>query len=125
MDISGAAAAIDRMIDTFHISVLTRRRIWLAFTVAILADAVQLLLGPFGLPFADGVIDVIALVFTSYLIGFHVLLLPTFVAELMPIVDLLPTWTACVAVVISLRRKQQPASPPPPRAPTPPGVIDI
>jgi hypothetical protein len=46
--------------------------------------------------------DLLAL---SRVIGFHPLLLPTFVLELIPVADLLPTWTGCVAVVIALRRR--------------------
>ena len=41
---------------------------------------------------------------------FHPLLLPTFVVELLPVIDLLPTWTGCVALVVSRRKKQQAVS---------------
>jgi hypothetical protein len=37
----------------------------------------------------------------SRIIGFHRLLLPTFIIELLPVADLLPTWTGCVAPVIA------------------------
>ena len=59
---------------------------------------------------------------TWRLIGFHPLLLPTFVLEVLPIADLVPVWTACVAIVVALRRKQQ-HTPPPPPMPGP--VIDV
>ena len=58
---------------------------------------------------------------TWRLIGFHPLLLPTFALEFLPVVDMLPTWTACVALVVSLRRKQQAAQAPPSEGP----VIDV
>lgn len=106
--------------------VLTRRRIWLAFTVAIAADGLQLLLGPLGWAFFDEITDIVAMILTSLLIGFHLLLLPTFVIKLIPVVDMLPTWTGCVAVVVALRRKQQRTHPaPPPVSSPPPDVIDI
>lgn len=96
--------------------VLTRRRIWLACTMAIVADAVQLLLGFAGWAGPDEAIDVVAMICLSAIIGFHPLFLPTFVAEFIPGVDMLPTWTGCTLFVIGLRRKQQS---PPPVKPTP------
>jgi hypothetical protein len=39
----------------------------------------------------------------SRLIGFHPLLLPTFVLEFVPLTDMLPTWTGCVALVMVWR----------------------
>jgi hypothetical protein len=85
---------------------LTRWRMGLALAVALTADGLQLLLGPIGWAFSDEVIDVVAMALTSGLIGFHVLLLPTFVLELIPVVGMLPTWTACVIAVIALRKRQ-------------------
>jgi hypothetical protein len=91
---------------------LTRVRIILALAVAVVADGLQFLLGPFGWPFTDQVIDVIAMMLTSWVIGFHWLLLPTFVVEFIPILDDLPTWTACVIAVIALRKREQRTLPP-------------
>jgi|SRR2546430_1668433 len=93
----------------FQVPVLTRNRVRLAYTVAITADALQFLLLPLSWTFVEQVIDVVAMIFTWRLIGFHPLLLPTFVVEFLPVVDILPTWTACVALVVSLRKKQQTA----------------
>jgi hypothetical protein len=46
------------------------------------------------------------------LLGFHPLLLPTFVLKFLPVADLLPTWTGCVALVVAIRKRQQtPTSP--------------
>lgn len=100
--------------------VLTPSRIKVAYAVAIAADVVQFILGPIGWVAADPVVDVATMIATSWLLGFHPLLLPTFVLELVPVADLLPSWTGCVALVVALRRKQH--------APPPPGsgqVIDI
>jgi len=47
------------------------------------------------------------MVLTSWLIGFHWLLLPTFVLELVPVLEDLPTWTACTIAVIALRKRGQ------------------
>jgi hypothetical protein len=112
------------MPNLFYVPILTRRRIWAAFLVAIVADAMQMLLGPLGWLFLDQGLDVIAMILTIALVGFHPLLLPTFLLELVPVVDMLPTWTASVALVVVLRHKQTLA-----REntvmPPPPGVIDI
>ena len=45
------------------------------------------------------------------MIGFHWLLLPTFVLELVPVLEDLPTWTACVIAVIALRKREQKTPP--------------
>ena len=105
-----------------HAPVLTRQRIWTAYAVALAVDAVQFALGPIGWAFADEILDVAAMLLTWRLIGFHPLLLPTFVLEVVPVADLVPAWTVCVAIVIALRRKQQ-STPPAPSMPGP--VIDV
>jgi hypothetical protein len=88
--------------------VLTRSRIKAAYAVAIATDLLQFGLGPFGWIFADEILDVIALIVTTRLLGFHPLLLPTFILELVPIIDVLPTWTGCVALVVAMRKKPSP-----------------
>lgn len=98
----------------------------LALAVAIVADGLQFFLGPLGWVGLDQAIDAVAMVFTIGLIGFHVLLLPTFVVELVPVLDSLPTWTACVAAVIALRKREQhSASSPPIIKPTDKPTIDV
>jgi hypothetical protein len=94
----------------FRAPKLTRTRIAFALAVAVIADSLQFIFGP--LPFIDQAIDLIAFVLTARAIGFHLLLLPTFVVKFIPVVDMLPTWTACVIFVIALRKREQ-ASPPP------------
>lgn len=97
-------------------------RVRLAYIVAIATDILQLILGPLGWTFTDEMLDVAAAIVISRLIGFHVLFLPTFVLEFLPVADLLPTWTGCVALVMAIRRRQRIPPPPPP----PPGpVIDV
>jgi hypothetical protein len=91
---------------------LTRRRMLLAFTIAVCADGLQLLLGPLGWAFIDQAIDCVAMILISWVIGFHLLLLPTFVIELVPVLEDLPTWTACTASVIALRKREPRPLPP-------------
>ena len=109
------------MLSWLNPPMLTRTRVTLAYVCAIAVDAVQFFLGPFGLTLVDEVLDVAAAVVMTHLIGFHPLLLPTIVLEFIPIADLLPTWTACVAIVVALRRREQAAMPPPGPGP----VIDV
>jgi hypothetical protein len=85
---------------------LTQNRIRLAYAVAIATDLLQFALGPVGWMLADEILDVAAAAVEWKLLGFHPLLLPTFVLEAIPVADLLPTWTGCVALVIAMRRKQ-------------------
>jgi hypothetical protein len=103
-------------------SVLTKRQVRLAYAVGVTADVMQLALGPLGWAGTDETIDIAAMIMISRLIGFHYLLLPAFVLEFLPMADLLPTWTACVALVVLLRRRQEAAAHPPP-GPGP--VIDV
>ena len=99
---------------------LTRSRIILALAVAVAADGLQILLLPFAWTLVESAIDVVAMIVTVRILGFHPLLLPTFLIELFPLVDMLPTWTGCVTAVIALR-KREPSTAPPPGPPT----IDI
>jgi len=93
---------------------LTRSRVRLAYGVAIATDLTQLLLGPIGWAFADEMLDVAAMIIITQLIGFHMLLLPTFVLEFLPVSDLLPTWTGCVALALAAKRRQTAHEPLPP-----------
>jgi len=93
---------------------LTPNRVRLAYGIAVATDVLQFALGPFGWTGADEVLDVAAMLLTMKLLGFHPLLLPTFALEIIPLVDMLPTWTACVALVVGLRKRQQRLEPPPP-----------
>ncbi len=86
---------------------VTPSRVRWAYAVAIATDVIQFVLGPFGWMAADEVLDVAAMIAISRLIGFHVVLLPTFAIELLPLTDMLPTWTGAVALVVALRRRRQ------------------
>ena len=103
----------DRLNRMFRAPKLTRTRIILALAVAVFADGLQLLLGALGWVFVDQTIDCVAMALTSWAIGFHWLLLPAFVTELIPVLDELPTWTACTIAVIAFRRREQRQSPQP------------
>ena len=109
--------------------VLTRRRMWLAYAVAVVADTIQLggsFLGPPGWMLDNGV-DVVAMVLQTLILGFHPLLLPTFILKAVPMLDALPTWTGCTFVVVALRRRQQNPAPvaPQPAREVPQDVIDV
>ena len=86
---------------------MTCLRMGLALAVAVIADGLQLCTGFVGWAGFDEVIDVVAMIMVTWLIGFHILLLPTFMVEMVPVVDELPTWTACVVAVCVLRRREQ------------------
>ena len=95
------------MLKLFRAPKITRGRIWSAFAIAILTDGLQLMLGPLGWTFFDEIMDVIAMALISLLLGFHWLLLPTFLIEVIPVADFLPTWTGCVGLLVSLRKRAQ------------------
>jgi hypothetical protein len=103
--------ARDKLSQLFRAPKLTRTRIAFALAVAVIADSLQFIFGP--LPFIDQAIDLIAFVLTARAIGFHLLLLPTFVVKFIPVLDMLPTWTACVIYVGAMRKREQNVSPPP------------
>jgi hypothetical protein len=121
--------ATERIARWFVVPGLTKKRIWFAFAVAVFTDAAQLLLGPLGWAFIDEALDVVAMILTSASIGFHMLLLPTFVIELVPLADMLPTWTGCTAAVVMLKKRAQSQPPPLPMKmanvtePPPPGNL--
>jgi hypothetical protein len=107
----------------FRVPLLTPVRMVLAIFVAVVTDGLQFSLAAVGWFGPDQFLDCIAMVLTHWLLGIHVLLLPTFMVKLVPVIDDLPTWTACVAAVIALRKREQnlahlkSANPPPPPAP--------
>jgi len=85
------------------------RRVWIALGVALAADAVQILFIPlFGegivSPINDGLDLVIGLILVR-LVGWHWAFLPSFVAELVPGLDLFPSWTTAVWFATRLRAK--------------------
>jgi hypothetical protein len=101
------------MVNRLLPPVLTRRRIVLACCVAVVTDAIQILLGPFGWEGVDQVIDIFAMILQTLILGYHPLFLPTFVLKAVPIINDFPSWTACTLIVIAVRRKQHTPAPPP------------
>jgi hypothetical protein len=78
---------------------LPRRRVRAAWIVALLADAIQIVLLPFTgtlSTWGDKPLDVAVMLVLWRLIGWHWVLLPTFLIELFPYVDIAPTWTLAV-----------------------------
>src|SRR5438128_3331298 len=75
----------------------------MAWLVAIAADAVQIVFLPLfaegGLSPLDTMVDLVVAVVLSRLIGWHRAFLPALLAELVPGLDLFPTWTAAVFYV--------------------------
>ena len=105
--VSELFASVKRQIARWqHPSRLTRADVRLAYVVAVTVDVAQFLLGPFGWAGLDEILDAVAMVVISRLIGFHPLLLPTFVLEFVPLTDMLPMWTGSVALVVRARRRQ-------------------
>ena len=97
--------ALTSLNSLLHPAQLTRGRMAVALIAALVADGLQVLLQ--AVPLAPQLIDVVATAIVTLAIGFHILLLPTFVIELVPIVDDFPTWTGCVLTVIALRRRKE------------------
>jgi hypothetical protein len=91
---------------------LSRTRIALAVSIAAVADFLQILLLPLEWAMVQQIVDVVAMALILPVLGFHPLLLPTFVVEFLPFVDMLPTWTGCVIAVIALRKREQRVEPP-------------
>jgi hypothetical protein len=80
----------------------------MAWMIAIAADALQIAVFPLFLagaasPAGD-VLDVAVAIAMVVLLGWHVAFLPTLVAEVLPVVSLIPTWTAAVWFVTRTRK---------------------
>jgi hypothetical protein len=85
---------------------LTPGRIRLARIIAVAADALQIMILPaviegFLSPI-NNAIDLTVAAALIYLIGWHWAFLPTFLTELVPIVDLAPTWTIAIFVATGI-----------------------
>ncbi len=82
----------------------------MAWGVALLTDLVQWVVFPFfvsplGWP-VDAVLDVVTAGILIRLLGWHWAFLPGFLMELIPGVDMVPTWT--VAVFLATRGRKRP-----------------
>lgn len=94
---------------------MTPARIRAARILAVAADLLQWVLLPaFGFGFVSPVnnaLDVVVGIAQVWLLGWHFAFLPTFLAELIPGVDLIPTWTAAVWLVTRRRKGEPPPAP--------------
>ena len=87
--------------DTITISPGSRFQV--AMTLAIVADALQIVVFPLfvggALSPADDILDSGIAAMLVYLMGWHWEFLPSFLVKLVPGVDLVPFWTMAVANV--------------------------
>jgi hypothetical protein len=91
----------------------------------MVADLAQLVVFP---AFSEGVLsllndalDVVVAIALTALVGWHWAFLPSFVSELIPFWDLVPTWTAAVLFVT----REGPAPPPTTMGPTGPSTPSL
>jgi len=99
---------------------VTPRRVLAARVIAILVDLAQYVLLPATLTPLNNAIDVATGLLMIWLVGWHWAFLPTFLAELVPFVDLVPTWT--LAVMFTTRGAGDPPLPQPPVRPSQPSL---
>ncbi len=97
--------------DSLTISAGPRLRT--ALILAIIADLIQLVIFPLMVAGAasppDDVLDVGMAVILTVLLGWHWEFLPSFLAELVPGVNMIPCWTITVAMIYH-RNKQMAVS---------------
>jgi hypothetical protein len=86
-----------------------------ALGIALFADALQIVLFPFfgegALSPANDLLDIAVAWVLTRLIGWHWAFLPSFLTELVPGLDLVPTWTLAVLIAT---RQMRPSRPEPP-----------
>lgn len=87
-------------------------RVRLARGIAIAADFLQIVAFPFFLPGAaspwSDALDLAVAGAMTWLVGWHWAFLPSFVAEIVPGLDLVPTWTAAAFFVTRARGRAAP-----------------
>lgn len=94
-------------------SPLSKTRIRVAWTLALLADAVQVpadLGGPVGWLLGAG-LDLVMMAVMWAMLGFHWAFLPSFLTEWIPYLNLAPFWTLAVALATRGRGEAVPALP--------------
>ena len=92
---------------------LSKARLRAAWIIAIAVDALQIGMqatGPFQV-FLDWPLDLITTALMLWLVGFHWAFLPTFFAEAVPWLDVVPTWTIAVGIATRGRGAEVPAEP--------------
>jgi len=102
----------------------TKERIKLAYAIAVIADLLEFpitgaeitILGAPGGEAAACLLDCIVMGAMTKILGFHWMFLPSFCVEVVPGLDLLPTWVGCVAFVVLQRKKDQAQAAPFPTA---------
>src|ERR1700691_2144441 len=100
--------------------ILTRSRIMVAFAIAAIADVLEFPIAAVEITIAGApsgelaafVLDCVIMGAMTKLLGFHWMFLPSFCVEVIPGLDLLPTWLGCVAFVVWQRKKERPSQPP-------------
>ncbi len=105
---------------------LTPRQAWTARSIALAVDLAQWALLPASLTPLNNAVDVATGLALVALVGWHWAFLPTFLAELVPFVELVPSWS--LAVMIATRGRIAEAPPevvvsPPPPGPPPPAAL--
>ena len=98
----------------------TPRRILIARMLALVMDLAQFALLPAALTPLNNVLDTVVALAMIALVGWHWAFLPTFLTELVPFVDLVPTWT--IAVFLATRGKDVKPGVPGAGPPTPPAL---
>src|SRR3984893_8713328 len=90
-------------VTTDTITISPGSRFQAAMVLAVIADVLQIIIFPLlvegALSPADDVLDLVIGAMMLRLLGWHWEFLPTFVAKLVPGVDLVPFWTMAVANV--------------------------
>jgi len=104
----GTGSVRDRLI---RIRPMTRGRVVAARLIAIAADLLQIAVFPAfsegGVSPFDAGLDVAVAALLTGLVGWHWAFLPSFAAEIVPLVDLVPTWTAAVLIATRPSRRGQ------------------
>ena len=103
---------------------LSRPRVIAAWIVALSADFVQIALAPiFGpgfVSFFDDVLDAFVAIVLTVLLGWHWEFLPGFLVKLIPLVDLVPTWSLACWLATRGRGSRSEATVEPALPPEPP-----
>src|SRR5262245_49984984 len=99
-----------------------QRRVLIARVLAIVVDLVQFALLPAALTPLNNVIDTAVALVMIALVGWHWAFLPTFLTELVPFVDLVPTWTIAVFLATRGQGVPQPGAPHVPGSGGPPAL---
>jgi len=95
-----------RSILSTEVKIISANRIRIARVVAISADVLQIAFFPllaegFASPLDDA-LDVVVCAILTWLVGWHFAFLPSFIAKVVPMADLIPTWT--IAIFLATRQ---------------------